>query len=376
VANLDHEFTRQVNAAADYERRSSQDKAVANRFAWLQVALLARQNACIRRSFSRAMLSRNIHGMPFNRKFRFKIVISAAGGGALSAIAFGGKLASPGGRFAPTIVGMEFRVELEVFRGPLDLLLFLVRKHELDVRELPVSLVAEQYVAYLEILQELHIDAVGEFLEIASTLIEIKSEMVLPHGEQPAAEWEEKREELVERLLEYKRYKDAASTLDERSRDWQQHYPRLASDLLPRAIDPAGQPIREVELWDLVSAMGRILRDSQVAAPSTIVYDDTPIQVYMQRLHAALAREGRLALSDMFASGMHKSAIIGVFLAVLELVRHHGVVAEQSDSHGEIWLVKGDAFDAAAEIAGEEPGEEEGNGPVEALSEGDNVPGD
>jgi chromatin segregation and condensation protein Rec8/ScpA/Scc1 (kleisin family) len=67
---------------------------------------------------------------------------------------------------------------------------------------------------------------------------------------------------------------------------------------------------------------------------------------------------------------------MGVFLAVLELVRHQGVVAEQSDSHGEIWLVKGDAFDAAAEIAGEEPGEEEGNGPVEALSEGDNVPGD
>jgi segregation and condensation protein A len=274
------------------------------------------------------------------------------------------------------MIGMEFRVELDIFRGPLDLLLFLVRKHELDIRDLPVSLVAEQYATYLEILQELNVDEVGEFLEIASTLIEIKSEMVLPHGEQPAAEWEEKREELVERLLEYKRYKDAASMLDERSRDWQQHYPRLASDLSPRPVDPAGQPIREVELWDLVSAMGRILRESQVAAPATIVYDDTPIQVYMQRIHTALAKERRLALSDMFVSGMHKSAIIGVFLAVLELVRHHGVVAEQSESHGEIWLVQGESFDAAADVAGEQPGEQEGDGPVDARSEGDNVLGD
>jgi len=271
---------------------------------------------------------------------------------------------------------MEFRVELDLFRGPLDLLLFLVRKHELDVRELPVARVAEQYVAYLEILRELNVDAVGEFLEIASTLIEIKSELVLPHGEEPAVEWEEKREELVERLLEYKRYKDAASMLDERSRDWQQHYPRLSSDVSPRAADPAGQPIREVELWDLVSAMGRILRDSQVAAPATIVYDDTPIQVYMQRLHAALVKERRLALSDMFVSGMHKSAIIGVFLAVLELARHHGVVAEQSESHGEIWLVQGAAFDAAAEIAGEQPGGEADAEPAEAARGGGDVPGD
>jgi segregation and condensation protein A len=140
--------------------------------------------------------------------------------------------------------------------------------------------------------------------------------------------------------------------LEERSRDWQQHYPRLASDLPPRQIDPAGQPIQEVELWDLVSALGRIMREAQSVQPQAIVYDDTPIQVYMQRIHVRLVENRRAAFSDMFEPGMHKSAIVGVFLAVLELVRHHSVEAKQNDLHGEIWIVASDGFDPAREIGG------------------------
>ena len=246
---------------------------------------------------------------------------------------------------------MDFRVELETFRGPLDLLLFLVRKHEVDVCDIPIAVITDQYLAYLEVLQQLDINEVGEFLELASTLVEIKSQLVLPRGGEEAESWDDPRDELVQRLLEYKKYKDAASMLDERSRDWQQHYPRLASDLPPRESDPAAQPIHEVELWDLVSAMGRILRESQAVQPQAIVYDETPIQVYMQRIHARLATRQRVAFSDMFVPGMHKSAIVGVFLAVLELVRHHSVVAEQDGLAGEIWIVPGDDFDPAKEIA-------------------------
>jgi segregation and condensation protein A len=174
--------------------------------------------------------------------------------------------------------------------------------------------------------------------------------LVLPHGGEEAEVWEDPRHELVQRLLEYKTYKDAASMLEERSRDFQQHHARLASELPPRQIDPAGQPIQEVELWDLVSAMGRILRESQKARPTTIVYDDTPIQVYMQRIHARVAEHGRVAFSEMFEPGMHKSAIVGVFLAVLELARHHNVRAEQNDADGEIWIVPVEGFDPAKQI--------------------------
>src|SRR6185312_1160494 len=146
---------------------------------------------------------------------------------------------------------MDFRVQLDVFRGPLDLLLFLVRKHELDVCDLPIALITDQYLAHLEVLQQLDVNEVGDFLELASTLIEIKSQLVLPRGGEEIEAWDDPRDQLVERLLEYKKYKDAASLLDERSRDWQQHYPRLASDVAPRDINPTDQPIREVELWDL-----------------------------------------------------------------------------------------------------------------------------
>ncbi|MCE9529323.1 MAG: segregation/condensation protein A [Planctomycetales bacterium] len=245
---------------------------------------------------------------------------------------------------------MEFRVDLDSFRGPLDLLLYLVRKHEVDVAEVPIAKITQQYLDFLEVLEQMSVNDVGDFIEVASTLVEIKSRMVLPHGGEEPAEWDDPRDELVARLLEYKKYKDAASMLEERSRDWQQHYARLASDLPPREVDPSDQPIHELELWDLVSAMGRILRESARVKPATIVYDDTPIQVYMQRIHATLATRQRAAFSEMFEPGMHKSAIVGVFLAVLELCRHHNVRAEQNDFHGEIYIVPTEGFDPAKEI--------------------------
>lgn len=246
---------------------------------------------------------------------------------------------------------MSFRVDLDIFRGPLDLLLYLVRKHELDVTDIPLSMITEQYLEYLEVLKELSVDAVGEFVEMASTLIEIKSRLVLPRCGEETEELEDPRDELVERLLEYKKYKDAASILEEQSHTWQQRLPRLADDLPPRRIDPAGQPIQEVEMWDLVSAFGRIVRDSQVLQPSSIVYDDTPIHVYVQRIHERLLQDGRAAFSQLFTPGMHKSAMIGVFLAILELVRHHSVRTEQNDLHGEISILPAENFEQTLDLS-------------------------
>ena len=239
---------------------------------------------------------------------------------------------------------MNFRIDLDVFRGPLDLLLYLVRKHELDVVDIPIAIITDQFLGYLEVLQELDVDAVGEFLEMASTLLEIKSRMILPRGGEEVEEIDDPRDELVERLLQYKKYRDAASILEEQGRVWQEHLPRLANDVPPRRIDPAGQPIQEVELWDLVSAFGRVVRDNRVLQPSNIVYDETPIHVHMQRIHEQLVTRGEASFSQLFTTGMHKSSMIGVFLAILELVRHHSVRTEQSDLHGEITILPGDDF--------------------------------
>src|SRR5215217_6454673 len=153
---------------------------------------------------------------------------------------------------------MQFRVDLDVFRGPLDLLLYLVRKNELDVSDVRVSKVTEQFLEYIAVLEQIDVDAVGDFLEIASLLIEIKSNTVLPGDELVADELEDPRQELVRRLLEYKQFRDAASMLEE-------------------------QPIQEVELWDLVSAFGRVLKAKHaVAGPESIRYDETPIHIHMQ----------------------------------------------------------------------------------------------
>lgn len=234
---------------------------------------------------------------------------------------------------------MGFRVQIDVFRGPLDLLLYLVRKHEIDVVDLPIALVTEQYLEYLDVLEALDVDGVGEFIEMASTLIEIKSRMVLPRGGEEQEAVDDPRQDLVRQLLEYKKYKDAASILEERSRVWHDHFGRLADDAPTSGPDASEQPIREVELWDLVSAFHRVVRERQAASGPSIVYDDTPIHVYMERIHAQLHERGQLALSEVFVAGQHKSSLVGMFLAVLELVRHHSIRTEQEGLFGEVWLL-------------------------------------
>ena len=253
---------------------------------------------------------------------------------------------------SPPDDSMLFRVDLDIFRGPLDLLLYLVRKHELDIQNIPIAQITEQYLDYLAVLEHLDVNAVGDFLEMASLLIEVKSKQVLPHCDEDDEEpLEDPREELVQQLLQYKQYKDAASILEERGRKSSRCYTRLANDLPPREINPAEQPIHEVELWDLVSALGRVIRANETAQQTSIVYDETPIHVYMQQIHERMRVDGQIAFSDMFQSGMHKSALIGVFLAVLELVRHHRVRAEQDGLHGEIYLLPGDGIDDELDVS-------------------------
>ncbi len=236
---------------------------------------------------------------------------------------------------------MEFRVDLEIFRGPLDLLLYLVRKHEVEVVEIPIAPITAQFLDYLAVLEQLDINAVGEFLDMASTLIEIKSRMVLPRNIEEESPIDDPRQELVRQLLEYKKFKDAASMLEERGRQWQDRFARTVNDLPARPRNPADEPIHEVELWDLVSAMGRILRESVTNKPSSIVYDDTPIHAYMSRIYTQLMQRGRLNFRELFTPPVHKSAAIGIFLAVLELVRHHGVLTQQDHLFGEIWIQPG-----------------------------------
>ena len=241
---------------------------------------------------------------------------------------------------------MSFRVDSDVFRGPIDLLLYLVRRHEVEVTTIALATVTDEYLQHLDVLKEISIDSVGDFIRVASTLVEMKSRAILPrneHEEEETAE-DDPREHLVQRLLMFKKFKDASIRLDEAGSHWQNRFARMSDDAPIRKVDVASQPIHEVELWDLVSAFGRVLRSNRPVQSENIFYDETPIHVYMKRIHARLAESSSLSFSELFEPGMHKSAMVGVFLAVLELTRHHNVIARQNDLHSPITLLPSEQF--------------------------------
>ncbi|MDO4568858.1 MAG: segregation/condensation protein A [Planctomycetia bacterium] len=237
---------------------------------------------------------------------------------------------------------MSFAIQLDLFRGPLDLLLFLIRKRELNILDIRVSEIIDQFMVYVDTLQFIDCNLAGEFISTAGWLLEIKSIESLPGEEEAVVELDNPRDDLVQQLLDYKKYRDAACLLEERGRRWQQNYARAADDCPRRSRDLADEPILDVELWDLVSAFGRIIREPQRALPSNIVYEETPIETHMVRIQERLKENGSTSFSELFKPGMHKTALVGIFLASLELVRNYHVRVEQYQLFGEIWLRCGD----------------------------------
>lgn len=252
---------------------------------------------------------------------------------------------------------MDYRVELDIFSGPLDLLLYLVKRHELEIVDLPIAKITAQFLELLEIIEILDLDLIGDFVVMASTLVEIKSRMVLPQAEEePVApsDEEDPRSDLVRQLIEYKKYKDASKLLENQAAEWQERYPRLWDETPQEQSDPAHDRIKEVELWDLVSALSRVLRRSPAQAETSIVYDETPISTYVQRIHARVMVEGRSAFSSFFTGTNSRSKIVGIFLAILELLRHYHFRADQPDEYGEIWVLPPLEPVTAAELPAEE----------------------
>ena len=236
---------------------------------------------------------------------------------------------------------MGFRVELPVYRGPLDLLLYLVRRQEVSLAEMSLAKVVDQYLQYLDVLQALDLGDVSDFIDLASNLVELKSQAVLPQLVEDDEDQviEDPQSELVERLLQYKEIRDAASVLEEMGDRWQQRYERMSDDLPARRVDLGDQPIVDLEIWDLVSAFGRIMREAAGPPMTEVIYDDTPIHVYMHRIHERLRDDTKVPLLDLVHGGIHKSSLIGWFLATLELTRHHGASVEQ-DERGDIYVVR------------------------------------
>jgi segregation and condensation protein A len=234
---------------------------------------------------------------------------------------------------------MDYQVNLDTFRGPFDLLLYLVKHDEIDIRDIPIARVTEQFLQYLSVIEMIDVELAGDFLVMAATLMEIKSKMLLPREEEADGEGADPRQELVRQLLEYKKYKDAASLLESQAERQQCRLPRQPVETA--AVDPAQQPLRAVELWDLVSAFGRLMRETLALQPQQIVIDDTPMHhIYMGVILERLDREGRLPFSGIFNPPYTRGRLLGLFLAILELIKNGQLWAEQSEQFGDIVLCK------------------------------------
>lgn len=233
----------------------------------------------------------------------------------------------------------DYRVELDVYNGPLDLLLFLIRRDEVDVYDIPILKITEQYVSYVNVLKHVDPDAVGDFLVMAATLMEIKSRMLLPSPppeEETQDDFGDPRLELVRQLLEYKSFKDAARSLDTALQIQALKHPRVPVDALPAKNEV---DIDEVQIWDLLDAFQKVLdATGKRNTKHEVVYDDTPIALHAADILDALQRSGgRHGFQALFA-GRDKGQMIGLFLALLELLRQRRLRAVQSGGFSAIEL--------------------------------------
>lgn len=231
---------------------------------------------------------------------------------------------------------LPYQVRIENFEGPLDLLLHLIRKNEINIYDIPIAMIARQYLAYIEAMKELNLTVAGEFLVMAATLLQIKSKMLLPGEEKEEDEDEgvDPREELVRRLLEYKKFKEAARQLDTQERMWREVYTRTAG--LEQDAGSDDHLLENVGLFDLVDALQGILSRNPGKKLIEIIPDNLTVRDRMNAILEALEGQESTSFESLFDVACHRLVVIVTFLAMLELIRLRTVRVFQAESFGPI----------------------------------------
>jgi len=235
---------------------------------------------------------------------------------------------------------MSYQIKLEIFEGPMDLLLHLIKQHELDIYSIPISLITQQYLEYIELMKNLDMEIAGEFLVMASTLTHIKSKMLLPPSENPEKDEDgaDPREELIRRLLEYKSFKDAAASLENKEETWSRVYTRAAETApdLPGDDEPL---LFDFHLFDLLAA----LKEVMVRVPDAgfeITAESVSITEKISLILARVEAVESLLFADLFEGNTTRAQVIGTFLALLELIKTRVIKAVQVEQFGAIRIIK------------------------------------
>ena len=238
---------------------------------------------------------------------------------------------------APEEGPLSYKVRVENYFGPLDLLLHLVKEAEVDITRVSLAQVAEQYVAHITAMEKLDLSVAGEFLVVASQLMLIKTRTLVPpelraeDGEEEPEDEEDTSVELIRKLLDYKRFKDRARALD---RMFAERAARHGRPRLRLEGETEQEPLRNMELWDLVLVYSRLLKSTRLDASMTILYGDIPLEQWMETIRRALAERESLAFFDLVGADRDRSRVVGTFLAVLQLARNGEVRIVQDEQIG------------------------------------------
>ena len=256
---------------------------------------------------------------------------------------------------------MTTRVQLEIFEGPLDLLLHLIKKNEVSITDIPIATITEQYLATLEVMQTFNLDVAGEFLVMAATLIHIKSRMLLPMADDEDDEEEEgtdPREELVRRLLEYQRFKDAADQLERRE--------LLTRDVFVRSVAPAEEipapGFREVSVFELLTALKRVLDRLPKDVVHEVMLEKITVREKMTLLLDHLRTQGKILFDSLFAEVTTRMEVVVTFLAMLELVKVRAIRIFQEEATGPIQIEAAAGIENAPAVLAMQDPEEDKHG--------------
>jgi segregation and condensation protein A len=247
-----------------------------------------------------------------------------------------------------------YQVELTGFQGPMDLLLYLIQKDEIDIYDIPISHITEQFIKHIEIMQLVSLDQAGEFMAMAATLLVIKMKMLMPRHRDDDDEVveEDPRAELVRRLLEYKRFKEAARQLQERETARAQYHVRRSRYPFVDHLDL--EPELRIEMFDLLSALVGVLDRVQAAPVHSVVREPYTVEEKIDLILESVRTRETVRFEDCFAEDTIKMEVIVTFIAVLELIKRGRLSYFQTETLGPIWLQERDAEPAVDEPASAE----------------------
>jgi segregation and condensation protein A len=253
----------------------------------------------------------------------------------------------------------EYKVKFEVFEGPLDLLLYLIKKEEVDIYEVNLTKLATQFIEHIETMRMLDLEIAGEFLVMASTLMYIKSRELLPVDQQVQVEGEEEGEdprwELIRQLVEYKKFKDAATQLQSLEAQQENIFPRLPGKLEFASDAPTVKP--DISIFDLLSAVNGVLQrfNSKREDLRDIFEDKWTVSEKIEHIRNLLATRGNIRFSELFAEATSRTEVVVTFLAVLELIRLKQLVCTQPEPFAEIEINHAAKQSVMSGATGQEP---------------------